>query len=273
MKEQRRIAEVLDRAAALRAKRRAALAQLDTLAQSIFLDLFGEPEHFEIAALREVAGLKRGPFGGALKKEIFLTHGYKVYEQRNAIQDDFVIGRYFISDSKYREMEDFAVLAEDLIVSCSGTLGKVAIVPERAQPGVINQALLRIRSTGNVTPLYLKYALESAETQKKLTGMSHGTGLQNFPPMSEIRSLRIEVPPFPFTTRLRSPRRRCGGTESFASLLARRTGRSFRCPPVPRFPRRTVMSSKETSRQPRIFQISAEADRLHGPLTSVCEPL
>jgi len=108
-----------------------------------------------------------------------------------------VIGRYFISDSKYREMEDFAVLAEDLIVSCSGTLGKVAIVPERAQPGVINQALLRIRSTGNVTPLYLKYALESAETQKKLTGMSHGTGLQNFPPMSEIRSLRIEVPPFP----------------------------------------------------------------------------
>ena len=41
--EQRRIAEVLDRAEALRAKRRAALAQLDTLAQSIFLDLFGDP--------------------------------------------------------------------------------------------------------------------------------------------------------------------------------------------------------------------------------------
>ncbi len=41
--EQRRIAEVLDRAEALRVKRRAALAQLDTLAQSIFLDLFGDP--------------------------------------------------------------------------------------------------------------------------------------------------------------------------------------------------------------------------------------
>ncbi len=40
--EQRRIAEVLDRAEALRAKRRAALAQLDTLTQSIFLDMFGE---------------------------------------------------------------------------------------------------------------------------------------------------------------------------------------------------------------------------------------
>jgi type I restriction enzyme S subunit len=41
--EQRRIAEVLDRAEALRAKRRAALAQLDSLTQSIFFDLFGDP--------------------------------------------------------------------------------------------------------------------------------------------------------------------------------------------------------------------------------------
>jgi type I restriction enzyme S subunit len=41
--EQRRIAEVLDRADALRSKRRAAVAQLDTLAQSIFLDMFGDP--------------------------------------------------------------------------------------------------------------------------------------------------------------------------------------------------------------------------------------
>jgi type I restriction enzyme, S subunit len=41
--EQRRIAEILDKADALRAKRRAALAQLDTLTQSIFLEMFGDP--------------------------------------------------------------------------------------------------------------------------------------------------------------------------------------------------------------------------------------
>jgi type I restriction enzyme S subunit len=43
LSDQRRIAKVLDRAEMLRAKRRAALAQLDTLTQSIFLDLFGDP--------------------------------------------------------------------------------------------------------------------------------------------------------------------------------------------------------------------------------------
>jgi len=41
--EQRRIAEVLDRAEGLRAKRRAALAQLDTLTRALFFDLFGDP--------------------------------------------------------------------------------------------------------------------------------------------------------------------------------------------------------------------------------------
>lgn len=41
--EQQRIAAILDKADALRAKRRAALAQLDTLTQSIFLDMFGDP--------------------------------------------------------------------------------------------------------------------------------------------------------------------------------------------------------------------------------------
>ena len=41
--EQQRIAAILDQAEVLRAKRRYALAQLDTLTQSLFLDLFGDP--------------------------------------------------------------------------------------------------------------------------------------------------------------------------------------------------------------------------------------
>lgn len=62
--EQRRIAEVLDRAEALRAKRRAALALLDTLTQSIFLDMFGDPlrnaRGWETVELQQVGTLDRG---------------------------------------------------------------------------------------------------------------------------------------------------------------------------------------------------------------------
>lgn len=43
LEEQRQIAEILDRADALRAMRRATVAQLETLTKSIFLDMFGDP--------------------------------------------------------------------------------------------------------------------------------------------------------------------------------------------------------------------------------------
>lgn len=41
--EQRRIAAILDQAETVRTQRRAALAQLDSLTQSLFLDMFGDP--------------------------------------------------------------------------------------------------------------------------------------------------------------------------------------------------------------------------------------
>jgi type I restriction enzyme S subunit len=62
--EQRHIAEVLDRADAMRAKRRATLAQLDSLTQSIFLDMFGDPvanrKSWPLRKLGQVGSLDRG---------------------------------------------------------------------------------------------------------------------------------------------------------------------------------------------------------------------
>ena len=67
--EQRRIAEVLDRAEALRAKRRAALAQLDSLTQSLFLDLFGDPatnpKGWPMSPLAEVCSIA-GQYGSGV---------------------------------------------------------------------------------------------------------------------------------------------------------------------------------------------------------------
>lgn len=62
--EQLRIAAILDKADALRAKRRAALAQLDTLNQSIFLDMFGDPlinrRRLPVKALNSLGTVDRG---------------------------------------------------------------------------------------------------------------------------------------------------------------------------------------------------------------------
>ena len=62
--EQKRIAEILDKADALRAKRQATLAHLDTLTQSIFLDMFGDPatnpKAWPVVALRTLGRVTTG---------------------------------------------------------------------------------------------------------------------------------------------------------------------------------------------------------------------
>ena len=90
-------------------------------------------------------GFKRGPFGGSLKKEIFVAIGYAVYEQYAPINDDCTRFRYFIDEDKYQELEKFSVEENDFLISCSGTMGRITQVPVGAPKGVINQALLRIR--------------------------------------------------------------------------------------------------------------------------------
>ena len=105
------------------------------------------PESWNVQPLVSVCtptGIVRGPFGGALKKEIFVTSGFKVYEQKNAIYKNHEIGAYFVDRAKYNELQRFNVSAGDFIVSCSGTIGRIYQIPLDAPQGVINQALLKL---------------------------------------------------------------------------------------------------------------------------------
>ena len=191
---QRRIAAILDQADALRRLRLRALDRLNTLGQAIFHDMFGNLDMRSLE-LGELANLKRGPFGGALKKDIFVPEGYQVYEQSHAISKNPFHGRYFIDKIKFNEMKGFEIRTEDLIVSCSGTLGRVLRIPVNAPRGVINQALLRIRPNQDlIRPAFLEAFLETSQLKNFLSGFSRGTGLQNFPPMTEVRKIPVPTP-------------------------------------------------------------------------------
>ena len=203
--EQKRIAGILDAADALRAKRREALGQLDTLLQSTFLGMFGDPvtnpmgweqRHLpEIVSKRKNA-LKRGPFGGALKKEIFVAEGFKVYEQKNVIYDDFDIGSYFIKKSDYERLSPFKVSSHDLLISCSGTIGRIAAVPLHAAPGVMNQALLKIDldESAMLNSFFLSL-WRSQSFERQVLGMTHGTGMKNMKSMAELKGINFVAPP------------------------------------------------------------------------------
>lgn len=150
----------------------------------------------ETLAIPEKGSIRRGPFGGSLKKEIFVSKGYLVYEQQHVIENDFSLGRYFVNEAKYKEMEGFKVIPDDLIISCAGTIGKIAIVPSNARPGIINQALMRIRPDQNkVLPIYLKRYLESPIAQREIFSKAPGSALKNLAAISEIKKSKIPLPP------------------------------------------------------------------------------
>ena len=144
----------------------------------------------------QVCDFVRGPFGGSLKKSIFVEKGFAVYEQQHPINDQFDDFRYFITNEKFLEMERFAVQPGDVLMSCSGvTLGKTGIVPPGAPKGIINQALLKITPKENILAEYLQLVMRSDLFQSLIWNVSGGAAQPNVPPIKVIKKLPFPVPP------------------------------------------------------------------------------
>lgn len=139
--------------------------------------------------------IKRGPFGSALKKAYFVASGYKVYEQQHAINDDFYRGEYYVDESKFTELSAFSVHPNDLIISCSGTVGRVAVAPRDMQPGIINQALLKITLNERaLTNQYFKILFPAFYMKTKTLNELKGTAQKN---MVSVDTLKKEPFPLP----------------------------------------------------------------------------
>ena len=152
-----------------------------------------EDTEVEWKTLGEVCKFVRGPFGGALKKDCFVDSGYAIYEQQHAIYGNTDI-RYFISDDKFKELKRFEVMPDDLIMSCSGTMGKIAIIPKNAPKGVINQALLKLTVNNEISVKFLKYYFENTVTQQ-MNNDARGGAIKNVASVVVLKKIKIPIPP------------------------------------------------------------------------------
>ena len=136
------------------------------------------PEDWEIKRLGGILtekGYIRGPFGSSLVRNELKSEGVPVYEQQHII-DSHRNFRYFIDNSKFHELSRFTVKENDLLVSCSGTLGKVSIITKDDPIGIISQALLILRpDTQKILPLLLKYFFTSNLGFGSLSSLSSGS--------------------------------------------------------------------------------------------------
>lgn len=140
-------------------------------------------------------GIRRGPFGSALKKSLFVSKSdYVVYEQQNAIYDHYAT-RYNIPADIFRKLMKFELTPGDFIMSGAGTIGRISRVPEGVKKGVFNQALIRFKIDSKKTDaeFFLQF-MRGDDMQRRLTESNPGSAITNLVPMNEVKKWLIHLP-------------------------------------------------------------------------------
>lgn len=202
--EQRDIVKKILLAQEIISKRKSELSVLDDLIKARFVEMFGDPIQnpkgwdtplVENVVANEKNALKAGPFGSALKKEYYVESGYKIYGQEQVISGDHTIGNYYIDEERYKALENCAVQAGDVLISLVGTYGKLLIIPDEFEPGIINPRLMKITFDKNkVNPLYFKFFFQSESLKRTLSENTHG-GTMDILNLGIVRKISMPLPP------------------------------------------------------------------------------
>ena len=204
--EQKRIAGILDAADALRAKRRQALAQLDTLLQSIFLDMFGDPVTnplgWPVGRLEDYFGKTRagtccGPFGSALKKREYVEDGIAVWGIDNVRPNQFIQDRsLFITPAKFAQLRRYSVESGDILISRAGTVGRMCVAVPTVVHSIVGSNLIRLTlDPGAMSPVY--FASLYTFCGDRLPGLraSGDKRSYSFLNTTRLKSLVVPLPP------------------------------------------------------------------------------
>ena len=156
------------------------------------------PQNWRWEKLGNIGIYKKGPFGSALTKSIFVpksANTVKVYEQKNAIQKDAYLGEYYITKEYFdSKMKGFVVESGDIIVSCAGTIGETYIMPDNIEFGIINQALMRMNIVQSLNIAYFLMYFDNVLKTEAQKG-SKGSAIKNIPPFEVFKQMFIPIPP------------------------------------------------------------------------------
>ena len=197
--EQKRIAGILDAADALRAKRREALAQLDTLLQSTFLDMFGDPVTnpmgWEMVNGGRVS--RRLTVGIVVKPaSYYQPTGVPAIRSLNVRTNKIEIASlvYVSAENNEGRLKKTRVWKDDVLLVRSGQPGTAAVVPPELD-GVNAIDILILTPDQHVAhPVYLSNYFNSAGGKRMVLGAQRGQ-IQKHLNVGSLRSAPIPLPP------------------------------------------------------------------------------
>ena len=201
--EQKRIAGILDAADALRAKRREALAQLDTLLQSTFLDMFGDPvtnsKGWEVQPLNELLG-EKSTNGAYYPKDAYSSVGTRMVHMANAFYGVVNPNEVKRVDAPPADTEKYGLLPTDILVSRRSLnyegSAKPCLIPETDEPLIFESSLIRVRpDREKVLTIYLFHYLLNDRARAKyvfpLVTRSTISGISQ----SNLMKVKVVLPP------------------------------------------------------------------------------
>lgn len=206
LEEQRRIAAILDQAETLRTQRRTALALLDSLTQSLFLDMFGDPvanpKGFEVVDLGSVCDVRDGTHDSPK----YVSDGYPLITSKN-LSSGFVdlSNVNLIGATDYEAINKRSkVDVGDLLMPMIGTIGNPVLIEEKPNYAVKNVAIVKFPA-GSPSNIFIRAILSSHYFDFVVAQKNRG-GTQKFVSLGDLRSFPIPLPPLPhqqtFATRI-----------------------------------------------------------------------
>ena len=158
----------------------------------------GFTDVWEQRQFEDLADYKKGPFGSAITKDMFVPKdkdSVKVYEQQNAINKDWSLERYFLpKEYVLTKLKSFEVYGGDIIVSCAGTIGEIYEIPQNAEAGVINQALMRVRVNEDIVDKSMFTIAFSNMIDEFTRTHSNGSAIKNIPPFADLKPMQVLIP-------------------------------------------------------------------------------
>ncbi len=203
--EQRRIAAILDKADALRAKRRAALAKLDTLLQSTFLTMFGDPVtnpmgwevvEFSQAPIQIIDGDRGKNYP---KRDELLESGYCLFlNTKNVLSRGFSFENYqFVSKEKDAILRKGKLNRHDVVLTTRGTVGNAAYYGENIpfEHIRINSGMVILRTIDDhLLPQYLEFYISTNGFKRQVERLRSGTAQPQLP-IKTLNMIKIPLPP------------------------------------------------------------------------------
>lgn len=201
---QQRIATILDEADTLCKKTQQLIDSYDELAQSIFLDMFGDPvknpkgwkEKKIIEVCDHPKDIKCGPFGTQLQKSEYQDNGIPLWGIPQINSNFEKYPKEFVSEEKARQLDQYSVKPFDILMSRKGNVGKCAVYPSHFENGIMHSDVLRLRcGTKLSNPIFIAYQFKlNRKLITHVEQVSSGAIMAGIN-VSRLKDIFVQVPP------------------------------------------------------------------------------